>query len=105
MAKEDKIDIRNAKRTASAMRKGSLRVSNKAAVQFNKEYKEKVKSGRVRDGIKVKSSGTESLKFGKTNSPRKPSVAVKTGVKNKMKAQGAKTMKSSTSGYNRRGKK
>lgn len=88
MAKEDKLDIRNAKRSANAMRKGALRVSNKAAVQFNKEYKEKVKSGRVRDGIKVKSSSADSLKFGKTNSARKPSVPVKTGVKNKVKAQG-----------------
>jgi hypothetical protein len=38
-----------------------------------------------------------SKRGGNTNSPVKPSVATKTGAKNKMKAQGAKSMLSPTS--------
>jgi hypothetical protein len=101
MADFEKNDTRNAKRTASKMRKRELRVSNKGAVQFNKSNKADVKAGKS-TGMKVTSS---TVKAAKTNSAKMPSVPVKTGVKNKMKAQGAKTMKSATSGYNRRGKK
>jgi len=98
MAKSDKMDVRNAKRTASAMSKGKLRVSNKAAVEFNKSSKAGVKAGRTGGlwAVKVTSSG---YKAANTNSARQPSVAVKTGVKNKMKAQGAKSMSAPTSGY------
>lgn len=88
MAKEDKLDIRNAKRSANAMRKGALRVQNKAAVKFNKSSRAEVKAGRPGGALKTTSSG---YKVTKTNSARKPSVPVKTvkaGVKNKVKAQG-----------------
>ena len=40
-----------------------------------------------------------SKKGGNTNSPVKPSVASKANAKNKVKAQGAKSMSSPTSGY------
>lgn len=95
-SKEDKMDIRNAKRTANQMRKGGLRLSNKAAVKFNQSSKAEVKAGRPNGGLKTTSSG---FKVTKTNSARKPSMPVKQGVKNKMKAQGAKSMSGPTSGY------
>jgi uncharacterized protein YecE (DUF72 family) len=98
----DKNDTRNAKRTAAKMQKRQLRVSNKGAVEFNKQSKADLKAGKSKTQLKVTSS---TVRKAKTNSPTKPSMPVKTGVKNKMKAQGAKTMKSATSGYNRRGKK
>lgn len=96
----EKNDVRNAKRTASKMRKRQLRVSNKGAVEFNKTNKADVKRGSSY-GMKVTSSGT---RLAKTNSPRKPSMPVKTGVKNKMKAQG-KAATHSGKGYIRSGKK
>jgi uncharacterized protein YecE (DUF72 family) len=102
MADFEKNDTRNAKRTAAKMQKRQLRVSNKGAVEFNKQSKADLKAGKSKTQTKVTSSGYRQAK---TNSAKMPSVPVKTGVKNKMKAQGAKTMKSATSGYNRRGKK
>jgi len=103
MAKSDKMDVRNAKRTASAMSKGKLRVSNKAAVEFNKSSKAGVKAGRTGGlwAVKVTSSG---YKAAKTNSATKPSMPVKTGVKNKLKTQG-KVATHSGRGYMRTGKK
>ena len=90
----EKNDTRNAKRTASKMRKRELRVSNKGAVQFNKSNKADVKAGKS-TGMKVTSS---TVKAAKTNSATKPSMPVKTGAKNKMKAN-PKSMSSPTSGY------
>ena len=95
MADFDKNDTRNAKRTASKMRKRELRVSNKGAVQFNKSNKADVKAGKS-TGMKVTSS---TVRAAKTNSATKPSMPVKTGAKNKMKAQGAKATGAPTSGY------
>ena len=97
-SKEDKLDIRNAKRSASARKKGGLRVSNSAAKELNKTNKADVKRGSSY-GFKVRSSGA---KLAKTNSPTKPSVASKVNAKNKMKAQGARAMSGPTSGYNKR---
>lgn len=102
MAKADKMDIRNAKRTANAMQKRLLRVENSAAVQTNQRAKARVKAGMMEKGMKVTSSGYKTTK---SNSATKPSVASKANAKNKMKAQGAKTMSSPTSGYGRAGKK
>jgi hypothetical protein len=84
-SKEDKLDIRNAKRSANQMRKGGLRVQNNAAVKFNKSSRAEVKAGRPGGALKTTSSG---YKVTKTNSATKPSMPVKTGVKNKIKAQG-----------------
>jgi len=84
MADFEKNDTRNAKRTASKMRKRQLRVSNKGAVEFNKGNRADVKAGKS-TGMKVTSS---SVRVTKTNSAKKPSMPVKTGVKNKVKAQG-----------------
>lgn len=100
MADFDKNDTRNAKRTASKMRKRQLRVSNKGAVEFNKGNRADVKAGKS-VGMKVTSSST---RLTKTNSARKPSMPVKTGVKNKMKTQGKPAMQSGK-GYMRSGKK
>ena len=96
----EKNDVRNAKRTASKMRKRQLRVSNKGAVEFNKGNRADVKAGKS-TGMKVTSS---SVRVTKTNSAKKPSMPVKTGVKNKMKAQG-KAATHSGKGYMRTGKK
>ena len=85
MAKEDKLDIRNAKRTASKLRKGQLRLSNSAAKEWNKSAKASQKAGTSKVQAKVTSS---TIRLSKTNSAKMPSVAVKTGVKNKIKAQG-----------------
>ena len=101
MAKSDKMDIRNAKRTANAMRGRGLRVSNSGATEINKLSKSQVKSGKTKVGIKATSSG---MKAAKTNSATKPSMPVKTGVKNKLKTQG-KIATHSGKGYMRTGKK
>jgi hypothetical protein len=97
----DKNDTRNAKRTAAKMLKRQLRVSNKGAVEFNKQSKADLKAGKSKTQLKVTSS---TVRKAKTNSPTKPSVAVKTGVKNKMKTQG-KPATQSGKGYMRTGKK
>lgn len=94
-SKEDKLDIRNAKRSARQMRKGGLRVSNKAAVKFNQAGKAEVKLGRPGGALKTTSSG---YKVTKTNSAKMPSVASKANAKNKIKAN-PKAMSSPTSGY------
>ena len=86
----EKKDFRNAKRTANKMQKGTLRVSNSAAKAFNKESKADLKAGKSKTQVKLTSS---TLRVAKTNS------AKKTGVANKMKAQGAKSMGAPTSGY------
>lgn len=101
MADFDKNDVRNAKRTANKMRKRQLRVSNKGAVEFNKQSRDDLKSGRTKTQVKVTSS---TVRVAKTNSARKPSMPVKTGVKNKMKTQGKPAMQSGK-GYMRSGKK
>ena len=100
MADFDRNDTRNAKRTASKMQKRELRVSNKGAVQFNKSNKADVKAGKS-TGMKVTSS---TVRAAKTNSAKKPSMPVKTGVKNKLKTQG-KAATQSGKGYSRTGKK
>jgi hypothetical protein len=74
MAKGDKRDVAKAKAAAS-----EKKVTNK----FVKEM--------AKRGVNVGGSGSVSA--------RKPSMPVKTGVKNKVKAQGAKAMSSPTSGY------
>ena len=96
----EKNDVRNSKRTASKMRKRQLRVSNKGAVEFNKSNRADVKAGKS-TGMKVTSS---SVRVTKTNSAKKPSMPVKTGVKNKLKTQG-KAATQSGKGYSRTGKK
>lgn len=92
----EKNDTRNAKRTASKMLKRELRVSNKGKVEFNKQSKADLKSGNSKTQLKVTSS---TVRKTKTNSPTQPSMPVKQGVKNKLKAQGAKSMSGPTSGY------
>lgn len=101
-AKEDKLDIRNAKRTANKLQKRELRVSNSQATATNKAAKARVKTGMMEKGMKVTSSGYKTTK---SNSATKPSMPVKTGAKNKMKAQGAKSMGAPTSGYGKTTKK
>jgi len=101
MAKGDKTDVRNAKRTASAMKKGGLRVSNSQASTTNQRAKARVKDGMMEKGMNVKSSG---FKTTKSNSAKMPSVAAKQGVKNKLKTQGKVTTQSGK-GYSRTGKK
>jgi hypothetical protein len=108
MAKGDKQDIRNAKRTASAKAKGGERQSPSQIKSFNKETRNANKAGK---GANVRATSSSSMvkdgafKSAKTVSATKPSVASKANAKNKMKAQGAKINSSATSGYNRRGKR
>jgi hypothetical protein len=108
MAKGDKEDIRNAKRTAAARAKGGERHSASQIKAWNKAQRDANKVGR---GVKVRATSSSSVtkggsfKAANSVSARKPSMPVKTGVKNKMKAQGAKINSSPTSGYSRRGKK
>ena len=101
MADFEKNDTRNAKRTASKMQKRELRVSNKGAVAFNKQSKADLKAGKSKTQVKVTSS---TMRTAKTNSASKPSMPVKTGVKNKLKTQG-KAATQSGKGYMRTGKK
>lgn len=101
MAKGDKQDIRNAKRTASKMQKGELRVGASAAKAFNKETRNANKAGKGAS-IRTTSSG---FRAANSVSATKPSMPVKTGAKNKMKAQGAKAMGAPTSGYGKTTKK
>ena len=101
MADFEKNDTRNAKRTASKMQKRELRLSNKGVVAFNKQSKADLKAGKSKTQVKVTSS---TMRIAKTNSARKPSMPVKTGVKNKLKTQG-KAATQSGKGYMRTGKK
>jgi hypothetical protein len=101
MAKGDKLDIRNAKRSAAKLAKGELRVGASAAKAFNKETRNANKAGKGAN-IRTTSSG---FKPANSVSATKPSMPVKTGVKNKMKAQGAKSMSAPTSGYGKTTKK
>jgi hypothetical protein len=94
-SKDDKIDIRNAKRSATAMKKGGLRISASAAKAFNKETRNANKAGKGAS-IRTTSSG---FRAANSVSATKPSVASKVNAKNKMKAQGAKAMGAPTSGY------
>jgi hypothetical protein len=97
MAKGDKEDIRNAKRSAGKNVKGQeMRFGNSFATKLNKNAKADVKSGKLTNQPKFTSS---KVKVSKTNSATKPSMPVKQGVKNKVKAQGAKAMSAPTSGY------
>ena len=100
-SKEDKLEIRNAKRSASKLAKGELRLDKRQVKHFNKDNKADVKRGAA-FGTKASSSKLKTKKS--TNSPRKPSMPVKTGVKNKMKTQG-KAATHSGKGYMRTGKK
>ena len=95
MPNSDKKDVRNAKRTASKMQKGKLRLTNSAEKAFNKESKADQKAGKSKTQVKVTSS---TMRVAKTNS------AKKTGVANKMKTQGKPAMHSGK-GYMRSGKK
>jgi hypothetical protein len=112
MAKGDKTDVKNAKRTAAAMQKKSLRMDPKAVKSYNKSAKAGIKAQK--DGMDSKSArrglvdkvSSSSYKFNsrKSVSPVKPSMPVKTGVKNKLKTQG-KAATHSGKGYMRTGKK
>jgi hypothetical protein len=95
MANSDKKDVRNAKRTASKIQKGTLRLSNSAAKEFNKGSKADLKAGKSNTQVKVTSS---TMRVAKTNS------AKKIGVANKLKTQG-KASTQSGRGYSRAGKK
>ncbi len=100
MAKEDKMDIRNAKRSAAKLKRGELRVSASAAKAFNKTTRNANKAGKGAN-IRTTSSG---FKPANSVSATKPSMPVKTGVKNKLKTQGKPAMQSGK-GYMRTGKK
>lgn len=107
MAKGDKQDIRNAKRTAAAKAKGGERQSPSQIKAWNKAQRNANKAGK---GVKVRATSSSSMvkdgafKPANTVSARKPSVAVKTGVKNKLKTQG-KASTLSGKGYSRTGKR
>lgn len=96
MAKGDKQDVAKAKSAAA----GKVKISNPKA--FNKASKAGAKTGTNFMNMKATSSG---YKLAKTNSATKPSMPVKTGAKNKMKAQGGKIGSSATSGYGKTTKK
>jgi hypothetical protein len=107
MAKGDKQDIRNAKRTTAAMAKGGERQSPSAIKAYNKSQRNANKAGT---GVKVRATSSSSMvksgnfKPANSVSATKPSVASKANAKNKMKAQGTKINSSATSNYNRRSK-
>jgi hypothetical protein len=102
MAKGDKEDIRNAKRTAATKAKGGERQSASQIKAWNKAQRDANKAGK---GVKVRATSSSSMtksggfKAANSVSATKPSVASKANAKNKMKAQGAKVMSSPTSGY------
>lgn len=95
-SKEDKLDIRNARRSADKLRRGELRVGASAAKAFNKETRNANKAGKGAS-IRTTSSG---FKPARSVSATKPSVASKVNAKNKTKAN-PKSMSSPTSGYGR----
>jgi hypothetical protein len=107
MAKGDKQDIRNAKRTATAKAKGGERQSPSQIKAWNKAQRDANKVGK---GPNVRATSSSSMvkdgafKPANTVSAKKPSVASKANAKNKMKAQGTKINSSATSNYNRRSK-
>ena len=122
----------NETRTKMASPKASRKLDAKSAKTFNKGSKADIKagspirekgttkdwetrSGRMTNNPKLSAmdsrttimkNGSPTVKGGSSSlSATKPSVASKANAKNKMKAQGAKTMSSPTSGYGRAGKK
>ncbi len=107
MAKGDKQDIRNAKRTATAKAKGGERQSASQIKAWNKTQRDANKVGK---GVKVRATSSSSMvkdgafKPANSVSATKPSMPVKTGVKNKLKTQGKPAMQSGK-GYMRTGKK
>jgi hypothetical protein len=102
MAKGDKTDVAKAKRAVS--KKGLHGPYGATTKQVNAERKmDAKKSGYSQPKAAKGSDGFKMI--GKSISAKKPSVAVKTGAKNKMKAQGAKIGSSATSGYGKTTKK
>jgi len=95
MAKGDKQDVAKAKAAAA----GKVKISNPKA--FNKVSKAGAKAGTNFMNMKATSSG---YKLAKTNSATKPSMPVKNGVKNKVKAQGPKMLKGGLNYSGRKGK-
>jgi hypothetical protein len=118
----------NKTRTAMTSPKGGRKLNSSKAKEFNKMGRQGIKSnplserGKTKDfatrsnrmvnnpkystkdtsALVLRMDGTPTVKGGSSSvSARKPSVPVKTGVKNKMKAQGAKSMSGPTSGYGR----
>ena len=85
MAKGDKQDVARAKKTVG---KAQRKAINSERNMTDRMVKDAVKRGATK-------YGSGPLK----DAARKPSMPVKTGVKNKIKAQGAKAMSTPTSGY------
>ncbi len=90
MAKGDKQDVARAK---AVVAKKQRKATNSKLNMLDREVKNAVKRGATK-------YGSGSLKDG----ARKPSMPVKTGVKNKTKAQGAKALSAPTDRYSRRSK-
>ena len=98
---------RNKARTGRMAAKGSFRYNPSVVKEENKNARQGVKQSTNPNAQATKStSSSNSVRTTKSVSPRRPSMPVKTGVKNKMKAQGAKINSSATSrlSQGRRGK-
>jgi hypothetical protein len=101
MAKGDKQDVAKAKRAVS--RKGLQGPYGATTKQVNADRKmDAKKSGYSQPKV---TKGTDGFKtIGKSISATKPSMPVKTGVKNKLKTQG-KASTQGGRGYSQTGKK
>ena len=110
MAKGDKQDVARAK---SAFKEKGVKEASKYY-----EYKGKAKGSARAGTLSPKAASNAVSKINrakikadypkatpKSVSATKPSMPVKTGAKNKMKAQGAKSMGAPTSGYGKTTKK
>lgn len=119
MAKSDKQDVTKAK---SAAAKNKISKAERKTLESNikkintdrkldarkgnggaKVTKQGFKANNINRNLNVIQSKMDP--WGIQGVPSVPKKNVKQGVKNKLKAQGAKINSSSTSGYNRRGKK
>ncbi len=107
MAKGDKTDVAKAKDAAAKRRyknpRAGIHSGGLTTKETNAERKNMAKKGYSQPKV---TKGTDGFKMiGKSISATKPSMPVKTGVKNKVKAQGAKSMGAPTSGYGKTTKK
>ena len=119
MAKGDKQDIARAKSAAAKNKIGKAKrktlESNIKKINTDRKLdtrkgngdakitKQGYKSNKVNRNVNVIQSKMDP--WGIQGVPSVPKKNVKQGVKNKLKAQGAKINSSATSGYNRRGRK
>ena len=99
-SKEEKLDIRRAKAAAKPFRKAQPFLQGLTTKEVNKARRADAKNSGFQQP-KVTNTSDGKKMTSKSISATKPSMPVKTGVKNKLKAQGSKAMSAPTDRYGR----